>query len=169
MIPDSYDYPLSVALAHHTHAEPYRCWRNAVVALLACADLLPNASYVEGWIVLPRPTTIDIVEHGWIMADQQILDPSLVLVEAAAQPVWYFAGFLVPSQDLAHRLQGTILPLVCHSSYGADGMGHPEYKDASTRARQYALHLAQQRHLPETALAVSGRAPTDAVTLIASA
>jgi hypothetical protein len=163
---DSYDYPVSVALAQRTHAEPYRCWRNAVIALLASGKLFARASYIEGWIVLPRPAIIEIVEHGWIVADQRIIDPSLALIEPLEQPVFYFAGLQLSYDELPDRLQGKILPLVCHSSYGADGMGFPGYQDASIQARRRARALADESHLPETAIVVSTRTSTGAVTVI---
>jgi hypothetical protein len=165
----TYDYPLSAALAVCTHAEPYRCWRNAVIALLFNAALFQKASYVEGWIVLPRKTTIEIIEHGWIVADHTLIDPSLVLIEPEAQLVFYAAGLEFSREELPQHLQGKTLPLVCHSSYGNDGMGHPGYQAAHAQAWAYAREQAHIRHLSETAIVVSGQAPTGAATLIAYA
>jgi hypothetical protein len=166
MVSETSDYHFSVMLALSTGAEPYRCWRNAVMALLTCAHLFEKPSYVEGWIVLPRQTAIQITEHGWITSGPRLVDPSLVLVEPPAQAVFYFAGLELSLEELPQRLQGKILPLVCHDAYGADGLLHPGYQDAHRQAWQRARELAHKMHLSEDRIVVSGRAPTGAATLI---
>ena len=166
---ETHDYLFSVLLAQCIQAQPYRCWLNAARACLLCEDLLAQPRYVEGWMVLPRPTTIEIVEHGWLMDEQHRYDPSLVLTESQQQSAWYFAGVELPQRSLAHRLHGQILPLVCHASYGPDGMGHPGYHQAYTQAWGCARELAQQRHLPETAIVLGGRVPGVETTVIALA
>lgn len=160
------EYLFSVLLAWCIQAQPYRCWLNAARACLQCTDLLVQPRYVEGWTVLPRAATIEVVEHGWLMDEQYCYDPSLVLIEPRRQSAWYFVGFELPLSDLAHRLHGQILPLVCHSSYGPDGMGHPGYRQAYTQAWHCARELARQRHLPETAIVVGERTPAREMTVI---
>jgi hypothetical protein len=116
--------------------------------------------------VLPRQTTIQIAEHGWITSGSHLLDPSLVLVEPPEQAVFYFAGLELSLEESHQRLQGKILPLVCHEAYGADGLLHPGYQDAHRQAWQCARELAPKRHLSEDMIVVSGRAPTGTATLI---
>ena len=36
---DRYDYPLSAAVAIAIQAEPYRCWRNAALAVILLPEL----------------------------------------------------------------------------------------------------------------------------------
>lgn len=167
MIPEISDALFSMMLGICTGTEPYRCWRNAVVALLSCATLLEEPQYVEGWIVLPRTTTITIIEHGWIASGSHIFDPSIWLVESRAQPVFYFAGFSLSATEVPQRLHGKILPTVCNSDYGKDGLLHPGYKNAYQQAWQCAQEQAHEKHLLESAIVVSAqRTPTGTATLI---
>ena len=153
----SYEYDLSVHVARRIRAEPYRCWRNAVVAIVLFPELFGHGCYVEGWIVLLGETSVEIVEHGWSASGEKIVDPSLVLVKKRGQPTFYFPGLVLPSALLVQSLQGKTLPLVCHSTYGEDGMGHRAYKNAYERAWQRAQDLAREQQFPETAILVSRR------------
>lgn len=166
MVSKGFDSLFSAMVALSIGAEPYRCWRNAVLALFSCANLLEKPRYIEGWIVLPQPTTIQIAEHGWISSGPRLIDPSLVLTESREQTVCYFPGLVLTLDELPQRLQGKTLPLVCHSSYGSDGLLHPGYKQAHQQAWQCARELARQKNLPETAIVVWERAPTGTPTTI---
>ena len=96
-------YTDSLAVALALSAEPYRCWRNAVLATL-CGFA---GTYIEGWGVLPRRSGIEIIEHGWGRdLDEEILDLSIVLVEPGAQPIFYFPGMQVPRDLLVTLLPG---------------------------------------------------------------
>lgn len=93
-MPDSspYDYHLSMRVALTIEAKPYRCWRNAVVAMVLLPQLFSSWTYIEGWAVLPREARIEIVEHGWIALETHTVDPSFVLVEKPDQRIFYFPG-----------------------------------------------------------------------------
>ena len=160
-------YALSLIIAHSIHAEPFRCWRNAALAVLLFPELFAAGTYDEGWIVIPRASSIEIREHGWCTSpDLGILEPSLVLVEAWEQPLFYFPGLTLAGQDLASQIAGQILPRVCHSHYGPDGMGHPGYKQSYEQAWKRARELADERQLPSTAITVQTRSTRKGFTII---
>lgn len=155
---DSYDYHHSFLLAHVIRAEPLRCWRNAVLAVGLFPQLFAGGAYVEGWVVVPKDHFVEIVEHGWARtAEPRILDPTMVLREPPTQPLSYYPGLEVATQHLVQRTQGQVLPLVCHTTFGPAGMGHPGYKRAYDLAWLQAQTWARKKKLPETAIQVSGR------------
>ncbi len=138
-----YEYRLSLRIALAIEAEPYRCWRNAALAMHLLPALFSTWYYIEGWVVLLRAHRIDLIEHGWIALESQIVDPSLLLIERPEQPLCYFPGFRLFWEQLQQCLPGRTLPLVCHTQYGETGMAHCEYKDAYECTWQKALDLAQ--------------------------
>ena len=73
---------------------------------------------------------------------------------------------MLDAERLPVRLAGQTLPLVCHSSYGADGMGSRRYRKAYRRAYRQAWQLAQANNLPSTAIIVNKRDPHVGVTYI---
>lgn len=160
-------YDLSVEVALVIGAESLRCWRNAALAVLLLPELFAFGTYVEGWIAVPREKMIEIVEHGWCVApDHGIVDPSVVLTEKRDQPVFYFPGRELASDELRRLLAGSTLPLVCHSQYGDNGMGHSGYKQAYDKAWRQAKELATQKRLPACAINVSTRNPRRGITVI---
>lgn len=164
---DQFHYALSVVIAVTIGAEPLRCWRNAVLAMLTFPEVFASGTYVEGWIVLPRTGRIEIAEHGWCLSPEVgIVDPSLVLIEKHDQPMHYFPGFELPGESLPQQLAGKTVPLVCNSHYGRDGMEHPGYKQSYERAWQCACDLARERHLPQTAITVSTRDTKRGLTIV---
>jgi hypothetical protein len=160
-------YALSVLVAASIGAEPLRCWRNAVLAMLEFPGLFASGAYVEGWIVVPREQGITIIEHGWCTSPEAgIVDPSIVLIEDRDQSVIYFPGFELSGERLSQRIAGKTVPLVCNSRYGRDGMRHQGYKQSYEKARQYARNLARERHLPRTAITVNTRDSKRGLTII---
>lgn len=151
-------------MAARIDAHPQRCWRNAALAVTVFP---PLTGYVEGWMVLLRRRTIEIVEHGWCtLADGEIVDPSLVLAERKGQPVIYFPGNTLSKDELARQLPGSIVPLVCHTQYGKDGMGHSGYRQAYQDAWQQARGEAEKRHLPDSAIHERRRTSQRGMTLL---
>ena len=146
---------ISLLTAMVIDAEPFQCWRNAMLAVLRVPELF---TYVEGWIVIPRRQSIGIVEHGWCTASTfGIIDPSIVLLDVPEQEVRYFPGFEIVGHDFLSRIPGQVLPLVCNAQYGEDGMGHKGYKQAYDDAWLHARELAQERQIPLSAISVSTR------------
>ena len=159
------DYPLSKAIAVSVGAEQFRCWRNAALAILLLPDLFTSGVYIEGWIVLPRETIIEICAHGWCTAFGKILDPSIVMIEEQEQAMYYFPGLELQRRQLESSLHGSTLPLVCNSHYGRDGMAHTRYKEAYENAWQKAQELAKEYQSPP-AIRVNTRASGRGVTII---
>lgn len=164
---NGYNYAYSVLIARRIEAERLRCWRNAALAVYLLPDLFASGSYVEGWIVVPRNRIIEIVEHGWsTVSDREIIDPSIVLVEKQSQQISYFPGYVLSRDQLCELLPGSTLPLVRHTQYGDDGMKHEGYRQAHSKAWQYAQDVAKERQFPLTAIKVSGRSPWRGVTAV---
>ena len=153
-----YDRSLSMVLALRTQAEAFRCWRNAAVCIARLPALFQPGSYIEGWIVIPRLTRIDIQEHGWCRAGERLLDPTFALQEPEAPAVFHFPGFQIPAGELLDRIAGKVLPLVCQE-YGEEGLGHEGYKRAYDQAWECARRSAALLHLPDTAIHVGRRDP----------
>lgn len=166
---DRYHYPLSASVARLVGAEPYRCWRNAALAVILLPELFACGRYVEGWAVIPREREIQVTEHGWCLTPgHRIVDPSSVLTEERDQPIVFFPGSELSRPALCTFISGRTLPLVCHAQYGDDGMGHPGYKRGFEEALQFARELARSRGLPQSAIAILKRNPTRGVTVIAN-
>jgi hypothetical protein len=157
---------LSVLVALVIEAQPYRCWRNAALAMHLLPSLFSSWHYIEGWAVLPRETGIEIIEHGWIARTTRIVDPSFLLIEHPDQPIFYFPGLSLSWEQLQQCLPGSILPLVCHTDYGETGMAHHGYQAAYEQAWHHARDLAQQKQLPTTTIQVRRRASQKGVTLL---
>ncbi len=154
-----YDLELSFLVAYHVQAQPYRCWRNAALAVHLLPEVFADGGmYVEGWIVLPRQHYLAIIEHGWCqLADGTIVDPSILLVEQPSQRIFYAAGLTLTPEQVQEQLPGAVLPLVCHSDYGRDGMQYAGYQQAYEQAWHQAHTLAAHMGLPETAIRCSKR------------
>lgn len=154
-------------------AEPARCWRNAVLVVLTFPPLFAEGTYVEGWIVVQRANSIEIVEHGWcrsplagIVDPTIVLRPSILLMDSWPQAITYFPGFELPGKQIKEHVAGKTVPLVCHSQYGQDGMQHPGYKRSYEQAYQHARKLAGEQGLPATAITVSKRTGRVGVTIV---
>ena len=164
---DRYDYPLSAAVAIAIQAEPYRCWRNAALAVILLPELFAFGMYVEGWAVTAWERVIEVFAHGWSLTPgHRIVDPTSVLTEESDQPMAFFPGRALSRPSLCRLIAGSTLPLICHSQYGDDGMAHPGYKQAFEGALRYARELAVSRGLLQSAIKVLERDPRRGVTVI---
>ncbi|HZO71010.1 MAG TPA: hypothetical protein VFB60_02340 [Ktedonobacteraceae bacterium] len=162
-----FHFALSVQAARAIGAEPRRCWRNALLSIMLLPEIFADGRYVEGWLVVPKETRLEIVEHGWLqLPSRELVDPSLVLTEKPDQPACYFAGYTLSRSRLAALAPGGTLPLVCHSIYGDDGMSHREYRHAYTAAWQRARELAHKHQLPESTINEYRRTEARGMTLI---
>jgi hypothetical protein len=65
--------PASTRAAKLVKAKPNECWKNA--ANLMFESGFESASYVEGAIV--TPTVSQPQEHGWVVLNGEIIDPTL--------------------------------------------------------------------------------------------
>jgi hypothetical protein len=69
------------------HAKARECWTNAWVAI-ATQDEYENATYVEGAVIAFG----DVVEHGWIEHEGEIIDPTLLDANITYFPGLRFKG-----------------------------------------------------------------------------
>lgn len=147
-------YEWSLALALSTGALANSCYANAAEALNALADW-PDASLVEGWIVLEQALQVTIIEHCWCERGDLLLDPSIVLLlpQRLSQAVRYFPG-VWRGQEEMHTLACRDLPFVRSCGrYGLDGLGHPAYRAAYEAAHAQAKQVASAS-LPPKSLVV---------------
>lgn len=77
------DVEESKRVAKRIRAVPKRCWFNARKAVLKL-DEYADASLIEGWVFRIGATAI---EHGWIVKDGKVIDPTL-----CEKPIVYFPG-----------------------------------------------------------------------------
>lgn len=82
------DFGESLRLAARVKAVPTQCWFNARKAVLKLKDYA-EASYVEGWAVFKDGMAI---EHGWVVRDGRIIDPTLPDIKATYFPGLEFKG-----------------------------------------------------------------------------
>lgn len=79
------DHEESLIVSERISAELNRCWWNACKAIQTLPEYF-NATYVEGMAVvvnIPEP-----FEHGWIVCNGVIIDPTL-----EEHFIWYFPSF----------------------------------------------------------------------------
>jgi hypothetical protein len=103
--PTGTDFEESLRVARLVHAEPKRCWLNARMVILKLEDYA-GARYVEGFALTRHGM---VVEHGWVVRDGLIIDPTLPEEFAAYFPGLEFQGragiaeFLASPLGRAHR------------------------------------------------------------------
>lgn len=121
----------SVRVGRVIHAAVKQCWFNARKAI-QMLDEYANASYVEGWACLPFP-----IEHGWIVRNGKIIDPTL-----PDNPGVYFAGlefrgrtgidqFLATPQGRRHKTEPFFY------AFGWGGMESPSFRKCCDDAMAY--------------------------------
>ena len=87
--PTGRDARESSRLARRIKARPKQCWFNARRAVLRLGDYA-EAGYVEGLAVTREGL---VIEHGWVVRGERIVDPTLPGSVAA-----YFAGLEFPGR-----------------------------------------------------------------------
>jgi hypothetical protein len=80
------DYAESARVSRKIRAGMSQCWFNARKAVMKLEDYA-NASYIEGWAVFHLA-----VEHGWIVHNGKIIDPTLPDREGVYFPGLEFRG-----------------------------------------------------------------------------
>ena len=142
-------------LAEAVDAVERACWRNALLALVACDD--PAAVYVEGWTICPPG---NVIEHGWVEIGDQIVDPTLWQLDSLS-PIDYWPGARYDKPTIAAILDasplGLDLPIVWGKGkgakgyrYGWGGCDHPGYRQARNDAYREARMWgdAMDNHVP---------------------
>jgi hypothetical protein len=135
--------PISVA-AEKDHIESKRvcraiqakmkqCWVNARKAIQGLNEYA-EASYVEGWLVTDKGA---IIEHGWIVSNSKVIDPTLPETVATYFPGLEFQG----RKGIAAFLQapgGKNHPAdPFHFAFGWGGSDSPSYQKAFRDALHY--------------------------------
>lgn len=132
------DYTLSLLLSMQTGAIWGHCYENAYPLFFAIPTLFePHGLFVEGWVVFEDASRVVLMEHGWLMSGEHIVDPTMVLTVDFGQPVYYFPGVFRARAEL-EALENEFFPHVHFSGYGDDGMKHPGYRAAYDAAQQKA-------------------------------
>jgi hypothetical protein len=118
-------------------ALPKQCWFNAREAIQRLEDYA-LASYVEGWAV-------DIggvmLEHGWLLKDEKIVDPTLPDGIAA-----YFPGLEFKGRHDIEEFLGTPLGKACRKSpfffaFGWGGGQSPTFRAAQDNAMAFVWRM----------------------------
>ncbi|GHP00642.1 hypothetical protein KSF_106890 [Reticulibacter mediterranei] len=132
------EYTLSFLIAVQFGAVWGHCYENTYPLVFALPALFdPHGLFVEGWMVFEDADRVVLMEHGWLMSGEQIVDPTIVLAVEIGQPVYYFPGVFRARAEL-EALENEFFPHVRFSEYGADGMGHPGYRAAYEAAHHKA-------------------------------
>lgn len=116
-------------------AVPKQCWFNARRAVLKL-DGYADASYVEGWAALHDGMWI---EHGWVVRDGVVIDPTLPDRVAA-----YFSGLEYRGRNEIDAFLASPQGEGCRRSpffyaYGWGGWESPSMRKAQEDARAFVL------------------------------
>ena len=79
------DVTLSTDIAGQINSQAGTPFENAYKA----AELTPDSSYVQGFLVLPGELC-RLIEHGWIEVGDRIIDPTLPHLNIDGQELFYF-------------------------------------------------------------------------------
>jgi hypothetical protein len=132
------DFMLSIAISQISQAIPNDCYCNAWE--VTAKHLHEESFYVEGWIVVNLYNEIQIIEHGWCVLPDRIIDPTIIFLTNSSEVVSYFPGVQYSYEETL-AFEGELLPQVRFTRYGNDGMLHPEYKKAFEDAHAHAREL----------------------------
>lgn len=130
-------------------AEPNACWLNAWKALLYLPGYFSGGWYVEGWLVIETTTEVQVIEHGWCQRScGEIVDPTILFLAGDWFRSHYFCGLRISLSEVLLGPDDRALPVVRHSNYQDDGMGHAGYRCAYNDAQQEAMDRARRWLLP---------------------
>lgn len=132
------DYGRSMLYGMQTGAQWGHCYENIYPVFFAFpAVFYPHGHFIEGWIVFEDQRNIILMEHGWLVSGEFIIDPTIVLGTNPTQTIRYYPGVTRSWEEL-DALENEMFPHVRFSDYGEDGMGHPGYKAAYDAALEKA-------------------------------
>jgi len=127
-------------------AEPTQCWFNARSVIRSLPEY-SDAVYVEGYVVSDQN---DLMEHGWLVQNEAVVDPTLPTDDLTYFPGLEFHGrqqirdFL----DTDYGRRGNGLPL--HWAFGVAGRKSPTFREAYDKAIEY--QASKQSRISEKAL-----------------
>lgn len=135
------EYGRSMLFAMQTSAQWGHCYVNSYPVFFAFPKLFyPDGRFIEGWIVFEDRSNVILMEHGWLVSERTIIDPTIVLATDPTQTIHYYPG-VVRSWEELEGLENEMFPYVRFSNYGEDGMEHPDYKMAYEAAAQKAHEI----------------------------
>jgi hypothetical protein len=119
-----------------------RCWFNARKAVLKLDDYA-DASYIEGWVV-----DLDggsMMEHGWVMRNGKVIDPTLPHKNYAHFPGLEFKGRKAIEEFLATPLGRKHRKDPFFYAFGWGGCESPGYMKAFYDAMEYQKRFIKPR------------------------
>jgi hypothetical protein len=131
--PTGMDVGESLRVARLVRAEPKRCWLNARRVVLKLDDYA-GASYVEGFAITRHGL---VIEHGWVVRDGAIVEPTLPEEVLAYFPGLEFRGRAEIGAFLACPLGRAHERTPFFHAFGFAGQKSPNYARAMTRAYEY--------------------------------
>jgi hypothetical protein len=135
--PTGNDLEESLRVARLVRAEPKRCWLNARKIVLKL-DEYAGASYVEGFAITRDPL---VIEHGWVVRDGLIVEPTLLGEVLAYFPGLEFRGRAEIGAFLASRLGRTHERTPFFHAFGFAGQKSPSYARAMVEAYEHFRSL----------------------------
>ena len=124
-------------------ALPKRCWVNARRAVLEL-DEYSHASYVEGYVVHQEGF---LMEHGWVVRDGMIIDPTL-----PQKPYRYFPGLEFQGRAGIRAFLATQRGRECgkspfHYAFGWGGSDSPSYVESMKKAIEFQSAFLKSREV----------------------
>lgn len=137
------DLKVSRRLARALNAQDGRCWRNA---LRAWEHHLPDATYVEGYVV-SNDTGLLPMEHAWIeQPDGRVVDPTPAFCGSGSHETAYVPAFRYTPDHLRYlftRCAAMPLPLSRIGMADFSAFHHLDWQAATVTVWQHA----EARHL----------------------
>jgi hypothetical protein len=130
------DYAESKRVCRAIGAAIKRCWRNAR-KVIEQLDEYASATYIEGWIVKENGA---LVEHGWIVLDGKIIDPTLPEIVAT-----YFSGLEFTGRAGIAAFLGTPEHKSEPFHYAFGLADSPSYQQAFRAAMEYSNQRASNK------------------------
>jgi hypothetical protein len=135
--PTGKDLEESLRVARSVRAEPKRCWLNARKIVLKLDDYA-GASYVEGFAITHDGL---VIEHGWVVRDGLIVEPTLPEEVLAYFPGLEFRGRAEIGAFLASRVGRTHERAPFFHAFGFAGQKSPSYSRAMIEAYEHLRSL----------------------------
>lgn len=128
----------SARVARRIGAAMTQCWFNARKAIMRL-DEYADASYIEGWAFIGALAT----EHGWVVANGKIIDPTV-----PGRTVVYFPGLEFAGRQGIEEFLQTARGGYCKNSpffhaFGWGGMYSPSFRKCYEDALAYVRQLEQ--------------------------
>lgn len=143
--PTVVDFELSQRIARKERMRNGKCWFNA---MRAWEYTLPDATYVEGYVVVdddcPQP-----IPHAWLeLPDGRVVDPTPIFTDPSGPRAVYFPAFRYAPDFLRYIVATYSRVILPYSGIGNDdfsGWDHPDWQVAMVAAWRHAAawHLGR--------------------------